>query len=99
MDASTLVPVTEWSAAIGTALPALVAVVNRAHWAGWIKAIVVLLSSLVVGFLTALFNGQLNGLGVSTAVLTVFLAALVTYQTWWKPSGIAPAIEKNINAG
>lgn len=82
------------SAIVGYLAPALVSVVVRSNWASWVKGIVALVSSVVIGFVVALVSGELNGTGVATAIAVVFAASQVAYKTWWQPTGIGPAIEE-----
>lgn len=87
------------SALVGSLLPMLVAVVNRAHWASWVKGVVVLLSSAAAGAVTAWLNGQLTGLRWTEAAFIIATSAVVTYKTFWQPTGIGPAIEKATTPG
>jgi hypothetical protein len=36
---------------------------------------------------------------VATAITTVLVVSQTLYTTYWKPSGIAPAIEQGTSAG
>ena len=81
---------------IGFLLPLLVAVFQQPRWSDPIRAAVALLVSLLAGAGTAYFAGDL-GLRPETLVtdtLIIFVAAIAAYRGWWKPTGIAPAIEK-----
>jgi VIT1/CCC1 family predicted Fe2+/Mn2+ transporter len=82
------------SALVGSLLPMLVAVVNRSHWAPAVKGLVVVVSSIVAGAVTAWLNGQLNGLRWTESALIIAGAAVVAYKHFWQPTGIAPAIER-----
>lgn len=99
MVAAELIPIAQWSAAVGVLTPLLVAVVNRSYWKPWVKALVAIVSCVVTGFLTAWFNGELNAAGLSTAVLVVLLASMATYSQFWKPSGITTKIEEKTTPG
>lgn len=83
-----------YSFATGSLLPLLVAIVCREKWASWVKGIVVLLSSLLVGLLAAWAGGDLVGKGVVQSVIVVWGTALATYNMFWKPTGIAPWLER-----
>lgn len=91
--------VEQWSLVVGFLLPALVAVVNRAEWKAWVKALVALLASVVVGTVTAMLGGQFTGANWVTSIGIVFGVSQAAYLTWWKNSDIAKKIESSINAG
>lgn len=91
--------VDQWAAVMGFLVPALVAVVNREPWKPWIKAVVALLTSLVVGTITALLAGNFTGTNWATAIGIVFGAAIASYKLWWKGSGITDKIEQTVFAG
>lgn len=82
-----------WTLLIGALLPVAIAVPNQTQWSRTAKGIVTLLICVLVGAGTAYFNGAFSGRGIISCVLVVAVMALFTYQTFWKPSGIAPAIE------
>lgn len=86
-----------WAAVVGFVLPALVAVVNRSEWKAWVKGIVVVLASVVVGTVTALLGGQFTGANWVQSIGIVFATSQVAYHTWWKGTGISNAIENSIN--
>lgn len=89
--------IAQWSAVVGFALPALVAVVNREEWKPWVKAVIALVASILVGTVTALLNGSFTGATWVTGMVIVFGASQLAYHTWWKGSDIAKKIEENVN--
>lgn len=89
----------QWAAVVGFVLPALVAIINREPWKPWIKAVVALVSSALVGTVTALLSGQFTGATWIQAIGIVFAASQVAYMLWWKKSGITDWIEQNILPG
>jgi hypothetical protein len=86
-----------WAALVGFVLPALVAIINRSEWKSWVKGIVALLASVVVGTITALLAGSFTGASWLQAISIVFAASQVAYHTWWKNSDIAGLIEQFFN--
>lgn len=86
-----------WSLLVGVLLPALIAVVNRAHWVAWVKGVVAVASSALAGGVTAVLTGQLTGGTWLHAALVVAVAAVAAYRLWWKPTGIGPKIEASVN--
>mgnify|MGYP001606331917 CR=1 FL=1 len=92
-------PLEMLSALVGAFLPALVAVVNQAHWPSWAKGVVVVASSIVAGLVTAWLSGQLTGLRWTESALIIAGAAVVAYRHFWQPTGIGPAIERATTPG
>lgn len=87
----------QWAAFAGFFLPAVVAVVNRAEWKSWVKGLIALLASVLVGTVTALLGGQFTGHTWVEAVGVAFAASQVAYHTWWKGTNISTWIEQTIN--
>lgn len=87
----------EWAVAAGFFLPVLVAVVNRAEWKPWVKGLIAVLASVVVGTVTALLAGQFTDQTWMQSVAIVFAASQAAYHSWWKGTEIATWIEKTIN--
>jgi VIT1/CCC1 family predicted Fe2+/Mn2+ transporter len=88
-----------WSAVVGAVLPLLIAVVVRSHWTSQLKGAVTVASCLLVGGVTALVSGYLDGISIMRSVLVVLFSTVLTYATLWYPSGIAPAIEEATTPG
>ncbi len=82
-----------WSLLVGAGTPLLISIAQQPTWSPRLRAVVAVLACLVVGAGTAWFNGELNGRGVTTAVLIVLVAALTTYRNVWKPIGVARPLE------
>lgn len=86
-----------WAALVGFVLPALVSIVSREEWKPWLKGIVALLSSAIVGTITAMIAGTLTGTTWVQAVGVVFGISQLAYHTWWKNTDIAGMIERSVN--
>lgn len=84
-----------WSTLVGFLMPALVAVINKYTWPSWLKGIVAVVSCIIAGGVTAWLSGDINGMPLVKSILIVLVATLGSYHVWWKPTGIAPAIEKS----
>lgn len=76
----------------GSIVPTLVSIVVRSHWAGWVKGVVVFVTSLLIGALTAWANGDFTHRWLQD-IVTVFTAAIGAYRLFWQPTGIGPALE------
>ena len=84
-----------WALIIGYISPPLIAIVQQSHWGAALKSTVMLLASLLIGGGTSYFAGDFDGRTVVTCVLTAAVAAGAAYHTLWKPSGVAPRIERS----
>lgn len=83
-----------WAAALGYVLPLAIAFVNQPRWAAWVKGLLMLVVASGDGLGTAYFNDSFHGKTVVSSVLIAAIAIGVAYHTLWKPSGIAPALER-----
>lgn len=82
-----------WSVIVGFAMPALIALINQTRWTKPLKGLVAFILCVLAAFVTVWLRGELTGATWTTSTLIVFGAAITTYHTWWRPSGIAPSIE------
>ncbi|MGW4042938.1 hypothetical protein [Streptomyces sp. NPDC004721] len=83
-----------WAAALGYVLPPVIAIVAQPRWTGAVKGLLMLTVAVVVGLGTAYFNGDFSGKPIVTCMLAAAIAIGIAYHTVWKPSGIAPGIER-----
>ncbi|MCZ7478923.1 hypothetical protein [Micromonospora sp. WMMC273] len=83
-----------WSLIVGFGMPPIVAVVNQPRWPGWVRALITILVCVAAGAITAYLDGSLTDRRWTTAALIVGVAAIGSYRAFWRPSGIAPAIEQ-----
>lgn len=83
-----------WAAAVGAFLPLLIAALIRGRWSSEAKQLSAFGLCVLAAAGTAWFTGEFNAGGVARAVLVVAVAAHSLYAQWWKPTGIAPAIER-----
>ena len=88
-----------WAAALGYVLPLAIAVVAQPRWTGAVKGLLMLAVAVLDGLGTAYFNGQFDGKPIITCILIAAVAIGVAYHTVWKPSGIAPGIERATSTG
>lgn len=78
----------------GTVIPLLTALVTKARASSRLKSLVTLALSVLGGAVTYLLdnNGTVQAQALISNVVTTYLAAGVTYNNLWKPTGIAPAL-------
>jgi hypothetical protein len=88
-----------WSLIAGFFLPPVLAIIMQSGWDQRIKAAVAFLACLAVGVGVSYFEGDLDGRSWVSSSLVVLVAAISTYQSFWKPTGIAPKIEAATNLG
>lgn len=87
-----------WSMIVGFALPPALAVVQQTGWSPRLRAVVAFLACLAAAVGTVLV--QQDGWDTQKWVessLLILVTALATYRNFWKPTGIAPAIETKTN--
>ena len=85
-----------WSGIIGVFLPLVIAAVNRPGWSSGAKALVTIVACLLAAAGTAWFTGQIDAADVARSFLIVFTLAIGTYQFYWRPSGVAPTVERAV---
>lgn len=89
-----------WSAIVGFLMPLLISFVNQPRWSSFVRGLVAFVASAIAAAGTVYFTGDFDeGSDVVTAALTVFLVTINTYHFWWKPSMIAPKIERLTSVG
>ena len=91
---NTLTDADIWSLLVGAGMPPIVALLIRVRWQPWQKAVTAAAVSIAGGGVTAWLGGYMHGMTAVRCVLVVLLSTLAFYRLWWRPSGIAPAIEK-----
>lgn len=83
-----------WAAALAVVLPPIIAIVNQPRWSGAVKGLFMLLVAVLDGLGTAYFNDEFDGKRIVSCVLIAVILIGASYHTLWKPSGIAPGIER-----
>jgi hypothetical protein len=90
-------PVTDaqlWAAALAFVLPPVIAIVNQPRWSGAVKGLLMLAVAALDGLGTAYFNDEFHGKRIVTCMLIAAIVIGTAYHTLWRPSGIAPGIER-----
>lgn len=82
-----------WSLLVGFLMPNAIAILQQPRWSDGVRAMLTFVLCLVAGAGTAYFEGELTGRRAVSAVLLVLVTTLATYRNFWKPVGVAPAIE------
>lgn len=85
---------------IGFVLPPILSILMQSHWPWRAKANIAWIACFVVAVGVAATQGQLTGDWSSVSVIaakfsTVLVIASQTFDKFWKPTGIADAVEKS----
>lgn len=83
-----------WSMLVGVFLPILIAAVNRHAWPGAVKLAVSVLLCFAASAVTVYLQGKWNGHDWVGSLVLVATFAYASYHWAWKPSGVAPAVER-----
>ena len=87
----------QWSAIVAFFVPLVLSVLNQSKWSSQVKAIIFFGVSLLAAAGTAYFQGDLTGKRWLDSALVIVPAAAAFYHGWWKPNGVAPAVEEATN--
>jgi hypothetical protein len=94
MDYTVLDNAALWALAVGFVSPPVIALIQQRTWSPRVKALIAFGFALIVAAVTAYFNGLFTVPDIGRLGLLIFLSAVASYQGFWKPTGVAPAIEK-----
>ena len=87
--------ITLTSIVVGSLLPNLIAIGVQPSWRKETRGLAAFAICVVAGLLIALLQGEIGrGEDVAASVVAVLITSQVLYQALWRPSGIAPAIER-----
>jgi hypothetical protein len=82
-----------WSILVAFLLPNAIALVNQTHWSKPLRAVVSFAICVVTAVIDVIIQGNLNGKDVAGTLVLIAFVAYTSYQLFWRPSNIAPAIE------
>ncbi len=84
-----------WSAIVGFVVPLAIATINQSSWQPRTRGGVAFAICLLAATGTVYFNGDLDQIDdLAVAFLIVFGTAISTYHQFWKPTTIAPTVER-----
>jgi hypothetical protein len=85
-----------YTAIVGAFMPLIVAVVVQSHWPKEVKGVAALTASILAGIGSVYIGGvELRDLGV--VIPAILIASQASYQAFWKPTGLATAVEQASN--
>jgi phosphotransferase system glucose/maltose/N-acetylglucosamine-specific IIC component len=83
------------SIVVGSLLPNLIAVAIQPGWRKEVRGLAAFGICIVAGTVVAVLQGEIgDGRTLAASVVGVLVTSQVLYTTLWKPSGIAPIIER-----
>jgi uncharacterized membrane protein YqaE (UPF0057 family) len=84
-----------WNLVVGFFLPPLLAVIQQPGFSKPVKAMLTFVVCLLMSIVTLALDDTvgLNFQSWVTSSLMILVTTIATYQSLWKPTGIAPAIE------
>lgn len=87
-----------WDVLVGFVAPLVLAVIYKAHWSTQLKTNATWVAAIVTGigttFFAGKFTGSWNDLGAVIFNIGLILTATsVSHDKFWRPTGIADAIE------
>ena len=80
------------AAVVAFLLPPILAVPMQAGWSSQAKAVVAFVVCLGVAAVIVYVNGMLDAADYVRTALIVLTVTQATYQGFWRPSGVSPAI-------
>lgn len=83
-----------WSLIVGALTPPLVSVVQRPTFNPHFRVILMIAAAVVDGVVIAWLQGDLTFARFTNSALVAGVAIISAYQGIWKPTGIAPRIER-----
>lgn len=87
-------PLQMWELVVGFLSPVLLAVVMQPRWPRSAQALVAFAWCVIAAGVGLYLDGRLDAADWAASTLKVLVAAIASYQGVWKPTGVAPAIER-----
>jgi hypothetical protein len=82
-----------WTILVGFLLPNVIALINQTHWSKPLRAIVSFVVCVLTAIIDVIIQGNWNGHDMTRTLVLIAFVAYTSYQLFWKPSNITPAIE------
>lgn len=79
---------------LGFGLPPIISALNRTKWSSAVRGIVAFVVCVVAALAVLWYEDLLNTVDIRNTIGLIFGLAITTYNLFWKPTGIAPAIEE-----
>ncbi len=86
-----------WAMIVGFILPAVIAVIQKVKWSDQVRSLVAFVICIITSVGTLFFNdGFTDWTNTPKVFLLIMVTAITTYQGFWKPTGAAGVIERNV---
>lgn len=82
-----------WNLIIGFLAPLVISVINQPQWTKKAKVYVMVIVSVIAGFVTSYFAGEFISKDIISSILITSVASITAYQGIFKPSGVSDKIE------
>lgn len=92
-------PVTLWLLAVAVFSPPVISVIQQTRFSPRTQSIVAFVFYIAVAAVTVWLNGVFSTATLFVAIIVVFLTGSAAYKSFWKPTGISPAIEAKTPIG
>jgi len=83
-----------YAAVVGFFLPLAISVIQRQKFSTALQAVLGFLCVAAASAGTTYFTDGFDGGNYVHALLIVFVATITAYHGFWKPTGVAPKVEK-----
>lgn len=83
----------EVSAAVGALLPIVIAVIQQMQWSSRLKSVVALGICVAAAAITAWIEGKVDLHNLSVSLAYIYTLAMVSYHSFWKPTGVSSEVE------
>jgi quinol-cytochrome oxidoreductase complex cytochrome b subunit len=87
----------QWTAIVAFLLPLLVSTIVQSHWKEEVKTAWTVFICVCVSIIQLAIEGKLTSHNMGQNAIVVTAGAIAVYHLFWKPTGIAPAVEKATN--
>jgi len=85
-----------WAMVVGFLLPPVIAVLQKSSASEYLKTTLAFAVCMLAAMGNIYVTGEYEGKKMVTVALITLVSAISTYKGFWKPTGIAPYIEKKI---
>lgn len=83
-----------WTGIVSFIMPLIVSIVIQSHWSKPIKTTAAAIVCLIAAFIEVSLKGELTATNLTGSTLTILGATIVFFKGFWKPLGVADALEE-----
>lgn len=94
-DSAPILPLSaQWAIVSGFFLPLVIAVIQRPHWPKEFKTVIGFMACVACAAIQLSIEGKADAKNFFPTLILVLTISISTFQHFWKPLGIADAVEK-----